>query len=150
MTNIICIQDLTWVNGEILALHAHGPQDYYIERWVERMEGWDGFLLVQANFNLLLLFLEGKTSLNELLSLTTHKKYLKLIKGDKINFEVLKHKTIPAVFMPKKSFYLSNSSDFLDDDIYEKVRKLKPSGICGLIEAILWFASTEQIELPKS
>jgi len=65
---VFLIQDLTWVNGEILALYVDKKRYFYVERWVDREYEWDHFLFAKVlNKTILVEFLEGIVPLRDLL-----------------------------------------------------------------------------------
>jgi len=120
---LILIQDLTWVNGEVLALYAREPNDFYIERWVERDEGWDTFFLVRVLHLQLLGYLVGGISLYEIFLNRGRKKYIKYVNGQR-SFST--NMTLEWQ-LPKVASYLPANTDFLDKDKHDKIRKLIPN-----------------------
>jgi len=149
---ILLVQDLTWVNGEVLALYTSGPQNYYIERWVDREDGWDRFLLAHANFTPLLNFLDGKISLHELFVQPSLERYLRTVKGELDARYVIFPGALHSRILPKQSSYLKLSSDFIDDDRYYKVRNLQPGPHPSLMDSTLCFypnIKPQYITLPR-
>jgi len=123
--HLILIQDLTLVNGEVLALYTRGPNDFYIERWVQRRDGWDVFLLVKVLTSLLLEYLEGKTSLFEMLLNHAGKQCcIKQVKGDEVFLHVSHNRRISEKILPKRNLFLRDRTDFLDNDKYNKIISL--------------------------
>jgi len=135
--DVICIQDLTWVNGEILALYIGENTNFYIERWANTTShGSDHFWIVNVMNPLLLDYLSGKISLLSLLTNCTYsKQYLKSVKGKYTTFYSLQD-TFCNSSMPKRDSHLQNSTDFLNDDKYNIVRQIYTSAMIPTLQSI--------------
>jgi len=125
---VILIQDLTYVNGEVLALYVGNYKNFYIERWLDRVDGWDSFLFLKIEKTTFLGYLEGKISLY---NLTQHclkwKFFIKLYKGGQTNNSIAMP-SIPVEYLPKKDSFLENRTDFLEDRKFHIVCQICYSG----------------------
>jgi len=147
--DVICVQDLTYVNGEVLALYV-GKGTFHIERWIDRRDGWDRFLFFQVHNLDLMGYMDGKLSLYELAQHCFSGKYF--IRGYKEGQtkNSIHMPYIPKEFAPPRDSYLQHRTAFLDDYTYKLLKEIINTGFTPSLQLLsvnITFGPIQTLEL---
>jgi len=119
------IQDLTWVNGHILALYTTKNTSLFLEMWVECKDKTHTFLMFEVGCYAFLDYLNHKTSLRYLIQNSYCNTFIvKHVEKEQENFYCIHHEDLPPEYLPPEVSFLPRNTTFLNkktSSIFNKI-----------------------------